>query len=121
MESRGQIGMQYKSFVNTMGKGEIALTEQFLLFPHCFLPVWRTFCHFHQIQNCYLQALSVWKSLKSVFWERVKTFHHTVVTFNDHEEEAFRKLCWKSRKRQEIKISTLEHQINLSCISMLEI
>ena len=23
--------------------------EQFLLFPKCFLPVWRTFCHFHQI------------------------------------------------------------------------
>ena len=44
-----------------------------LLFPHCFLPFWRTFCHFHQIQNC-MQTLSVWKSLKFVVWEKVNTF-----------------------------------------------
>ena len=29
----------YKSFENTMGKGEIARNEQFLLFPQCFLPI----------------------------------------------------------------------------------
>ena len=55
--------------------------EQFLLF-QCFLPVWRTFCHFHQIlngyqfwliSNCCLQTLSVWKSLKFVVWERVQS------------------------------------------------
>ena len=40
--------LQYNSFENTVGKGEIARNEQFLLFPQCFLPVWRTFCHFHQ-------------------------------------------------------------------------
>ena len=28
----------YKSFENTVGKGEIARLEQFLLFPQCFLP-----------------------------------------------------------------------------------
>ena len=60
-------------FENTEGKGEIAHNEQFLLFPQCFLPVRRTFCHFHQVQNCRLQTLSVWKSLKFVVWERVKT------------------------------------------------
>ena len=38
-----------KSAKNAVGKGEIARNEQFLLFPQCFLPVWRTFCHFHQI------------------------------------------------------------------------
>ena len=27
---------------NTVGKGEIARYEQFLLFPQCFLPTWRT-------------------------------------------------------------------------------
>ena len=43
--------LQYKSFGNTAGKGEIARNEQFLLFPQCFLSVWRKFCHFHQIQN----------------------------------------------------------------------
>ena len=36
-------------FENTVGKGEIARNEQFLLFPLCFLPVWITFCHFCQI------------------------------------------------------------------------
>ena len=30
-------------------KGEIARNEQFLLFPQCFLPIWKTFCHFHHI------------------------------------------------------------------------
>ena len=34
--------LQYKSFGNTVGKGEIACNKQFLLFPQCFLPVWRT-------------------------------------------------------------------------------
>ena len=39
-----------------------------------FLPIWRTFCHFHRIWNCRLQILSVWKSLKFVIWERVKAY-----------------------------------------------
>ena len=34
---------------NTVGKGENACNEQFLLFPRCFLPVWITFFHFLQI------------------------------------------------------------------------
>ena len=38
-----------KPFKNTVGKGEIAHNEQFLLFPQCFLPIWITFCHFRQI------------------------------------------------------------------------
>ena len=64
--------LQYVSFENKLGKGEIARNEQFLLFLHCFLPVWRTFCHFHQLWNCRLPTLSVWKNLKCVVWERVK-------------------------------------------------
>ena len=31
--------LQYKSFENTAGKGEIARNKQFLLFPQCFLSV----------------------------------------------------------------------------------
>ena len=38
-----------KPFENTVGKGEIARNEQFLLFPQCFLPVWIISCHFRQI------------------------------------------------------------------------
>ena len=41
--------LQYKSFENTVGKGEIAHNEQFLLFPQCFLSILRTLCHFHRI------------------------------------------------------------------------
>ena len=38
-----------KPFENTVGKEEIARNKQFLLFTHCFLPVWITFFHFRQI------------------------------------------------------------------------
>ena len=61
------ICLLYKFLENTVGKGEIAL------FPQCFLPFWRTFCHFHQFQNCRLQTLSVWKSLKFAVWEGLST------------------------------------------------
>ena len=39
--------LQYKRLKNTVGKGEIAHEEQFLLFPQCFLPFWKTFYHLH--------------------------------------------------------------------------
>ena len=72
--------LQYKYFENTEGKGEIACNEQFLLFPQCFLPVWRTSYHFYyQIWNCCLQTLSVWNSLKFVVWERVKKKNNTLL------------------------------------------
>ena len=57
-----------KRVENTVGNGEIARNEQFLLFPQCFLPVWKTFCHFPQISNCRLQTLSDKKCLKFVVW-----------------------------------------------------
>ena len=66
------------SQLKTMGKGEIARYEQFLLFPQCFLPFWRTCCHFHQIKNCYLQTLSVSKLLKFVVWESVKAVFNSI-------------------------------------------
>ena len=49
----------YKPFKNIVRKVEIARNEQFLLFPHCFLPVWRTFCRLYRVCNCCLQTLSV--------------------------------------------------------------
>ena len=39
--SPGFYGLKYKSSENTVGKGEIARNEQFLLFPQCFLSFWR--------------------------------------------------------------------------------
>ena len=38
--------LHHKSIENTVGKGEIARNEQFLLFPPCFLPIWKTYCSF---------------------------------------------------------------------------
>ena len=60
--------LQYKSFENTAGKREIAYNEQFLLFPvfstHLENPLPFS-------SNLKLQALSVWKSLEYIIWERV--------------------------------------------------
>ena len=56
--------------------------KQFLLSSQCFLTVWRTFCHFHQIQNCRLQTLSIWKSLKFVIWERVNILFISCLYFD---------------------------------------
>ena len=74
--------LQYKSFENTVGKGEIARNEQFLLFPQCFLPFRATFCHFNQFNNCRLQSLPIKKSLKFVVWERVKNIFGQVDYFH---------------------------------------
>ena len=64
---------QFKSFENSVGKGEIARDEQFLLFPQCFLTFLRTLSHVYLMSNCCLQTLLFWKSLKFVIWERVKS------------------------------------------------
>ena len=55
--SQASPGLQYKSFENTLGKGEIACNDQFLLCPQRFPPFTRTFCHFHPIRNCRLLTL----------------------------------------------------------------
>ena len=44
----------YKCLENAVETGEVAHNEQFLFFPHCFLPIWRTSCYFHLVQNCRL-------------------------------------------------------------------
>ena len=36
-------------------KKKLLVKSKFLSFQQCFLPIWRTFCHFHQIENCSLQ------------------------------------------------------------------
>ena len=76
--------LQYKSFENSVGKGDIAHDEQCLLFPQCFLPFWRTFCHFHQLKKIVvcklLQAggvknLSFGKGLRVNFDFSVRILH----------------------------------------------
>ena len=65
--------LQYKSFENTVGKGEITHNEQFL-FPHCFLPFLENFLPFSSNLNLSSPPSFSWKSLKSVVWKRVKGF-----------------------------------------------
>ena len=58
--------LSYKSLGNTVGKGETAYNEQFLLLQQHFLPFWRTI-YFYHTYICLLQSLSVWKSKKKWF------------------------------------------------------
>ena len=82
-----------------MGKGEIGCNEQFLLFPQCFLSILKTFCNFHQLKNCRLQTLSIWKSLKFVIWERVNFvlwYKHDPAAFNSLPDDKI--LDWSKLK-----------------------
>ena len=65
--------LQYKTFENTVEKGEIARNGQFLLFPKVFSTFLEDFPAFSS--NLKLSSacrLSVWKTLKFVIWERIK-------------------------------------------------
>ena len=53
-------------------KEKLLVTSNFSFSHSVFYPFLEIFCHFHQIWNCRLQSLSVWKRLKCVVWERVK-------------------------------------------------
>ena len=83
--------------LKTLRKEEIASNKQFLLFPECFLPIWRTFCHFHQILNCRLQSLSVWKSLEFIVWERINPFPHNAAFWRPWETSLLKTL-WEKDK-----------------------
>ena len=52
-------------------KEKLLVTSNFSLSHNVFYLLWRTFCHYHRVQNCRLQTLSVWESLKFVVWKRV--------------------------------------------------
>ena len=57
-----------KRVENTVGKGEIARYEQFLLFPQCFQ-----------------KACSPGASKGVIVWEWVLTLYHTIPTFNNNK------------------------------------
>ena len=62
------------SLLKTVGKGEIAHNEQFLLFSQCFLSVWRTFCHFDQFEIVVRKTLP---ESRICVWERVNLYGET--------------------------------------------
>ena len=117
--------LQYNSLENTVGKGEIACNEQFLLFPQCFLPFWRTFCHFCLTKYCHLQALSIWKGLNIAIWERVKppfpraqlicAYSFWLICFFRFSYECFKlsqknKMTILIKSLKELSISLLHHK-----------
>ena len=64
--------LQYKSFENTVGKGEIACDKQFLLFPQFLLPIYcLPFSSSLKLLSAY--SVSLEKS-NIVIWEKVKGF-----------------------------------------------
>ena len=65
--------LQSKSFENTVGKGEIARDEQFLLSLGVFYLFGEDSAIFIEFEIVVMQTLSIWKSLKFVVWEKVKT------------------------------------------------
>ena len=64
--------LQLKSSENNVGKGETARFTSNFSFSTVFSNRLENFCHFHQVLNCRLQTLRVWKSLKFVILERIK-------------------------------------------------
>ena len=61
-------------------KEKLLVSRNFSFSCSVFLSFWRTFCQLHQIQNCRLQTLSIWTSLKFVVSERHKLFFISIET-----------------------------------------
>ena len=63
--------------LETLWEKEKLLVMSNFSFSHSvFYTVLENFLQFHQIWNCCLQSLSLWKSLKFVVWERVNSLPH---------------------------------------------
>ena len=100
----------HKTLENTVGKGEIARNEQFLLFPQRFLAFSRTSRHFPQIQNCRLQPLSLWKRLKLVVWEKVNPFQNKP-WFYVSAVQVFWKRCGEKEKLLILSNFSFSHSV----------
>ena len=63
-----------RSLLKTLWEKEkLLVTSNFSFSQSVFYPFWELTVILNQIWICHLQALSVWKSLKFVIWERVKS------------------------------------------------
>ena len=62
-----------RSLLKTLWEKEKLFVMSNFSFSHSvFYPFGKLSGHFHHLQNCCLQNLSVWKGLKFVVWKRVK-------------------------------------------------
>ena len=70
-----------RQLLKTCGEGNFCTrNKQFLLFPQCFLPVWKTFCHFHQTWNCL--KLFQFGRVQNLPFGKGLTHSHTVTPFD---------------------------------------
>ena len=72
-----------KPFENIVGKGEIAHNKQFLLYPHCFLPVKRTVSYFHQFKIVFCKLFQFGRVSNLLFGKGLShianVLHHVVI------------------------------------------
>ena len=81
--------LQYKSFENTAGKGEIAHNEQFLLFPQCFLPISEIFLPLSShLKLSSANPLNL-EGSKICRLGKLLTVYHTMMNFDVPEEKSF--------------------------------
>ena len=88
---------QFKFFINTVEKGEIAHYEQFLRFPQCFLP-------FIKYKNIKLSSASYFCLEESKFCclGRGLTHSHTMTPFDAPGKQAF----WKHWEKEKLLITS---------------
>ena len=67
-----------KVFRKPYGKRRNCSLRAISPFPTVFSTFLEGFLPFHQIQNCRLLTLSIWKSLNFVVWERVNCLSHNL-------------------------------------------
>ena len=110
--------LQYKSFENTVGKGDIAPNEQFLLYPQCFLHVWRTVCHFHQIWYCHhygrVKNLLFGEGLRSKeSWALITLKKNPLKTLWKNEKEPVSRIFQQHFQSYQRQIPWFEPYLNL--------
>ena len=110
--------LQYRSFENTVGKGEMLIMTILSFFPHCFLPVWRTFCHFHQIwklsaaNSFSLEGSKICRLGKGKWWtDYLNSIFHPL---------AREKICIRPY-RKSLHLTNVRKNIEFSCWRMVNI
>ena len=108
--------MSVVGVLKTLWEKEKLLIGSNFSFSHSVFYLFGELCHFQHVQNCHLQTLSVWNSLKFGVWKRInplcflslctsvstsqKLHQLTWLNLFSHnpEMEGCSKHCWKRRK-----------------------
>ena len=99
-------------------KEKLLVMSNFSFSHSVFETFWRTSRHFHQFWNCLLQTISVWKSLKFAFWDRLKSLFIRALA-NSFCELLFCADWWITRiLRYMICLLFIHHTCNLLVITL---